>query len=150
MSNPLPIALADLTSIAEETWATVVNLPLEPGTAVPSGNVLISCVQIIFPNTTYVVAISAGPELAAKLAAGMLMMSPEEVGEQDRNDAFGEIANILGGGVKSRLPDVGSMSMPVVIAGTDVTVKPPKCVLALCACHSCSGAPLAISVYHQE
>ncbi|GDY12960.1 hypothetical protein LBMAG53_18380 [Planctomycetota bacterium] len=150
MSNPLPIALADLSTIADETWSTVINLPLEPGSAVPVGNVLISCVQIIYPTTTYVVAISAGPELAAKLAAGMLMMSPEEVGEQDRNDAFGEIANILGGGVKARLPEVGSMSMPVVISGTDVTVKHPKCVLALCACHTCAGSPLAISVYHQE
>lgn len=150
MTIATPIAADDLAAIAQETWSTVINLALDPGDAEPAGEVLVSCVQIMAAQGNYVVAITTSGNLAAQLAAGMLQMDAGDIGEQDRNDAFGEIANILGGGVKGKIPGASSMSMPVVVSGVGVTVSYPKCVLCLSSNFQCAGSALAISVYHQE
>ena len=55
----------------------------------------------------------------------MLGMECEEVGD-DLNDAIGEIANMLGGGVKQVLSKGGldvKLSIPTVISGEDYTVN---------------------------
>ncbi len=64
-------------------------------------------------------------EAAAKaVAANMLGLEPdEEVSEEDLADAVGEVANMVMGGVKSRMQDkIGSLeiSVPTVISGRNL------------------------------
>ena len=64
-------------------------------------------------------------ESAAKaVAANMLCLEPDEaVSDEDLADAVGEVANMVMGGVKSRLPDeIGSIeiSIPTVISGRNL------------------------------
>ena len=58
------------------------------------------------------VAIYAGRGV---LMAAFLMMEPEEVSEADLADVLGELANIIGGNVKSMLPDGCFISLPHVV-----------------------------------
>ncbi|MEV1289841.1 chemotaxis protein CheX [Micromonospora sp. NPDC049679] len=54
---------------------------------------------------------------AAKLAAGaFLAMEPDEVTEADLIDVLGELANIVGGNVKSMLPAGCFVSLPHVVS----------------------------------
>ena len=45
------------------------------------------------------------------------------VSHEDVVDAFGEIANVVGGNVKALLPELATLSLPEVVAGADVGVE---------------------------
>lgn len=54
---------------------------------------------------------------ADDLARALLQMAPSEVvGDDDLHDAFGEVANVVGGNVKSLLPTHGTLGLPHVAA----------------------------------
>lgn len=72
-----------------------------------------------------VISIHCPVVLALKITSSMLGMECEEV-DDDLNDAIGEIANMLGGGVKQVLSKGGldvKLSIPTVISGEDYTVN---------------------------
>lgn len=72
-----------------------------------------------------VISIHCPVSLALKITSSMLGMECDEVNE-DLNDAVGEIANMLGGGVKQVLSKGGldvKLSIPTVISGEDYTVN---------------------------
>jgi chemotaxis protein CheX len=72
-----------------------------------------------------VISIHCPVSLALKITSSMLGMECDEVSE-DLNDAIGEIANMLGGGVKQVLSKGGldvKLSIPTVISGEDYTVN---------------------------
>lgn len=55
------------------------------------------------------------PSTADLIARALLAGSPqEEVTEEDLRDAFGETVNVVGGNIKSLLPDQGRMTLPQV------------------------------------
>ncbi|GAA3290004.1 MULTISPECIES: chemotaxis protein CheX [Dactylosporangium] len=114
MTNPTE---DDLKVIAEQVWSSYLDLdgasPLMPFppekpvadvtasvsvTGAWRGHVLVSC-----------------SEAAAKhVAAALLGIEFEEVAEEDVADALGELANIIGGNVKSLLPEPCALSLPHV------------------------------------
>jgi len=72
-----------------------------------------------------VISIHCPVALALKITSNMLGMECDEVND-DLNDAIGEIANMLGGGVKQVLSKGGldvKLSVPTVISGEDYTVN---------------------------
>jgi len=73
-------------------------------------------------------AVCCGESCARTVAAGMLGMgSSEELSGSDVSDALGEIANMVLGAVKSRLPqEVASIevSIPSVVQGRDLRMGP--------------------------
>lgn len=54
----------------------------------------------------------------ALVRALLRMGAASVVTEEDLTDAFGEIANVVGGNLKSLLPAHADLSLPVVVAGT--------------------------------
>lgn len=50
-------------------------------------------------------------------AAAMLALPDEELDDQDVRDAVGELANIVGGNVKSLLPAPTTLSLPELVPG---------------------------------
>jgi chemotaxis protein CheX len=72
-----------------------------------------------------VISIHCPVSLALKITSNMLGVECDEVND-DLNDAIGEIANMLGGGVKQVLSKGGldvKLSIPTVISGEDYTVN---------------------------
>lgn len=54
-------------------------------------------------------------DTADDLARALLQMAPDEhVGPEDLQDAFGEVANVVGGNVKALLPTHGALGLPHV------------------------------------
>jgi chemotaxis protein CheX len=62
-----------------------------------------------------IVAASAGT--AREIAAEFLAMDAAEVDEADVTDALGELANMVGGSVKSLAPGPSALSLPLVVRG---------------------------------
>lgn len=62
-------------------------------------------------------AVATERTTADDLARALLQMTPDEtVGDDDLQDAFGEVANVVGGNVKALLPTQGSLGLPQVAA----------------------------------
>mgnify|MGYP001184926511 CR=1 FL=1 len=75
----------------------------------------------------------------------LLGMEPEEsVAGEDMQDAFGEIANVIGGNLKGLMPEGGTLTLPIVTSGPPGMPGTPawECQLAWRA------APIVISMWH--
>jgi chemotaxis protein CheX len=135
---------ATVLSIAEEAWIALVGedevlLPL-PGTMLH--DVLSSWVDIVGPWTGSVV-LTTGRQTAAELCRALLRdMAPELLDHEDVADAFGEIANVVGGNVKAALPGPSVLGLPEVGAAPAVRDPADVCRVDLLW----RGAPLSISV----
>ncbi|MEV7973424.1 chemotaxis protein CheX [Cellulomonas sp. NPDC089187] len=82
---------------------------------------------------------------AHDLARALLRMEPhEEVTPADLVDAFGEVANVVGGNIKALLPSQGSLTLPQVAA---VVPSAPDDAPAHALALDWRGQPLAVVVW---
>jgi hypothetical protein len=135
---------ATVQSIAEDAWTALVGeeeilLPI-PG-ELPA-DVVSSWVDVVGPWTGTVVLTTAR-DTAADLTRALLGdHAPAELEDEDIADAFGEIANVVGGNVKAALPGPSALSLPDV--GAAPAVRNPADVCRVDVLWR--GEPLSISV----
>ena len=126
---------ARIALVGEEE--VLVPLPGEPIT-----DPLSSWVDVVGPWTGSVV-LTTGRETAADLTRALLgEAAPAELEDEDVIDAFGEIANVVGGNVKAALPGPSALSLPDV--GTAPAVRNPADVCRVDVLWR--GRPVSISV----
>ncbi|WP_448626320.1 chemotaxis protein CheX [Geodermatophilus sp. URMC 64] len=130
-------------SIAEEAWIALVG---EDEVLVPvpeplPAEVLSSWVDVVGPWTGSVV-LTTGRQTAAELTRALLgEFAPELLEHEDVADAFGEIANVVGGNVKAALPGPSGLGLPEV--GDAPAVRNPADVVRIDVLWR--GQPVAIS-----
>jgi hypothetical protein len=133
-----------IQSIAEDAWTAMVGedeilVPLPGDLPV---DVVSSWVDVVGPWTGSVV-LTTGRETAAGLTRALLGEdAPAELEDEDVADAFGEIANVVGGNVKAALPGPSALSLPDV--GDAPAVRNPADVCRIDVLWR--GEPLSISV----
>ncbi len=131
-------------SIAQDAWIALVGedevlLPM-PG-ELPA-DALSSWVDVVGPWTGSVV-LTTGRQTAADLTRALLgETAPELLDYEDVADAFGEIANVVGGNVKAALPGPSGLSLPDVGSAPDVRNPADVCRVEVLW----RGQPLTISV----
>jgi len=138
----------ELLSIAEMVWASYLD---------PAGEHPLEVDPVPGPGVTDVVAnvaisgawdgrvlLSFSP-LAAKRAAGALLgvEEAEQVGDADVVDAVGELVNIIGGGVKSLMPQPTVLSLPAVSHGAFPELGGEVCRLT----GTWNGEPVSVAVH---
>jgi len=73
------------------------------------------------------IRIEVNTDFGRLITAGMLGMEPEEVeGTEEIYDVIGEMSNMIGGDLKSRLCDSGlpcELSIPSITSGKDFTIE---------------------------
>jgi hypothetical protein len=145
--RPLIPALMDeatVQAIAAEAWTALVGedeflVPL-PG-ELPA-DALSAWVDVVGPWTGAVV-LTTGARTATDLCRALLgEAAPEPLEDEDVADAFGEIANVVGGNVKAALPGPSRLGLPEV--GDGPAVGNPADVVRLDVLWR--GQPLVISV----
>jgi chemotaxis protein CheX len=98
-------------------WSTFIGTELERvDVQVPDSYVVCASIAISGPSSATVMFF-ADPPVARLGTSTVLGMGPEEVGDADIHDVFGEIVNIIGGNLKGVVSDeVGDwrLSLPVV------------------------------------
>jgi hypothetical protein len=135
---------ATVQSIAEDAWISLVGEEevLVPLSAPLSADLVSSWVDVVGPWTGSVV-LTTGRRTAEELTRALLRESTSAVLEdEDVVDAFGEIANVVGGSVKAALPGQSGLSLPSVGTGPEVRNPADVCRLELLW----RGEPIAISV----
>jgi chemotaxis protein CheX len=107
---------ATVESIAQDAWIALVGEEevLVPLPGEPVVDPLSSWVDVVGPWTGSVV-LTTGRRTAEELTRALLREhSPEVLEDEDVADAFGEIANVVGGNVKAALPGPSGLSLPDV------------------------------------
>ena len=118
-ARPLITSLIDratVEAIAGEAWFALVGEE-EPLVPVPGDlpeDAVSTWVDVVGPWTGSVV-LTAGHGTAVELTRALLAeAAPEVLEPEDVTDAFGEIANVVGGNVKAALPGPSTLSLPQV------------------------------------
>jgi chemotaxis protein CheX len=152
-SDAAVLAVDDVAGIAEAVWASFLGdievgiLDSEPPRI--TGEDIISAYVLVGGAWQGGVVLACGQHTAQRLASVMFAI-PGPVGEEDMGDAVGELANVLGGNVKSLLPQPSAISLPVVTSGADYAHEPPE---AREVCHldlNWSGDVLSLRVWTRD
>ncbi len=88
-------------------------------------------------------AVTTSTETAHALVRALLGLGEVPITDADLLDAYGEIANVVGGNVKALLPDQGTLGLPKVATSLPPTVDPLVLTLHL----AWRGDPLDIEVW---
>lgn len=70
------------------------------------------------------VVFACSEDVGRHIAAGLLMSEPGDINDEDLSDAMGEVANVIGGNVKSVMPGPSKLSLPVAIIGSASERRP--------------------------
>jgi chemotaxis protein CheX len=115
---PISVLLdpATVQSIADEVWPSLVGdgEAFVPVPVAPPAEVVSAWVDVVGPWTGSVV-LTCSPATARALTENVLMTRPPAVvDDEDVADALGELANVLGGNIKSVLPGESRLGLPRV------------------------------------
>lgn len=117
MSTPT-VSVADVLGIASDVWQALVGDAALPSGAPPQpmpADAVHAWVGIDGPWRGRV-QLLCGRSTAAQMAAAVLGGESEQVGAEDVDDVLGELANVVGGAVKSLLPGSAALGLPRVEA----------------------------------
>ncbi len=110
----------DIVSISENVLGTMMQFDVSGTNLVdlPEHDQVTGCVQIS-GEWTGAVLLRTTMDFATQAAANLLALPREEVQPEDRQDAMAELANMIGGNVKSILPGPSYLSLPSVAIGKE-------------------------------
>jgi chemotaxis protein CheX len=136
----------DVQALTAETCEAVLGLEVRPTTEAPPPDSACLRGRVTVTGAWQgAVTVACTPSFAQAAADRIFeapggRASPEEV-----RDALGELANIIGGGVKSLMPSPSRLSMPVVTEGQGWRdAEPARPVREVW--FDCSGEPLVVTV----
>jgi chemotaxis protein CheX len=139
----------------ETIWSTMLGLSAEAQPNAPAmldpirPNVYTCCIQIS-GKWEGAVTVECSNTLARRIAAIMFSSDPLEVNSEQVMDALGEMTNMVGGNIKSLLPEPSRLSMPSVTKGSDYifTVAGGRSLARLT--FQCDGKPFQVAVIERN
>jgi chemotaxis protein CheX len=135
-----------LHGIAVEIWSAYLGLDLSsPLTPIPNPGPLevVASISVTGAWDGHVV-VSASERAGIAIAAAMLALDLDDVTDADLLDAAGELVNVVGGNVKTLLPQPSLLSLPLTSRSGQVRYPGTQKICALYA--TWRGEPVAITV----
>lgn len=140
----------ELVRISEEIWSTVTGLPVVASTSADATalgtEVVTGCVDIV-GSWHGTVTVECDVVLARRAAAAMFGIEPDEVADEDLDDAVGELANVAGGNLKALVVGAGGLSLPRVARGADAHTVVPGGRVVERASFVCDGAAWVVTAF---
>lgn len=138
-----------IISLTEQVWESIIGLPLVAGVPAPGSDDLAvnSCVHIT-GGWEGTVLFRSTRDLARTITESMFGMEPDEASGEDIEDAIGEVANMIGGNVKSLVPGPSQLSLPVVVMGEQMVF--PRSEPCAYVTFDVAGQPFQVSVLRRS
>lgn len=119
------ISTNQIHSITENVFTTMLGCPVTLASDMADLEQhapITGCVQI--SGTWFgAVMVQTTQQLATHAASTMLAMEETDVQKIDRQDTMAEIANMVGGNIKSLVPSPSVLSLPTVTSGEDFDIR---------------------------
>ena len=118
------VSAAVLAQIVKSVFVTMMSLDVSPSETSwkPMGDRLTSFVQLT-GDWDGAVEIECSRLQACQFAGHILSMDPPESVDDDVRDVLGELANMIGGNLKSNFSSQVRLSMPSVMDGSDYDLR---------------------------
>ncbi|MEZ6137875.1 MAG: chemotaxis protein CheX [Pirellulaceae bacterium] len=115
----------DIVSITENVFSTMVGSGVEVASesvSLAEADPFTGCVHISGEWTGAVLVQTSG-DLARHAASSLLAMDEEALQLADCQDAIAELANMIGGNIKSLVPGPSALSLPTVTSGKEFDIR---------------------------
>jgi chemotaxis protein CheX len=110
----------DVVTVVEDVFRTMLELEVSQLERSASGMEGFVSAEVQFVGEWKgAVVLQCSPELAFDLTVRLMHVPKPNAIDQDVRDALGELANMVGGNLKSVLPPGVALSMPSVVVGSD-------------------------------
>jgi chemotaxis protein CheX len=90
-------------------------------------------------------------DFAQEMTCAMLGMERDEIeGDEEIHDVVGEVSNMIGGGVKSHLCDMGypcQLSIPSITSGSNFTIETRQWAWHECCCFQCAEHLAMVEIF---
>lgn len=140
-----------VVQITGDVWDSFLQLPLRTATATRPSNEHEAHAAVHISGTwNGSVTLSCSRELVRRAAGAMFQADPGELDEAEIRDAFGELANMVGGQVKSLLPEPSQLSLPAVSYGEAHAFAVPGAVVVTQVEMDCLDELLDVTVWRQN
>ncbi len=142
---------ATIEEIGQSIFATMLNMELfrVETPEVPPADTLLAGVQIAGEwMGSVVIGLTEGVARAA--TAAMLEMDPAEVTPNDEREVAAELANMVGGNLKSLLPGPSFLSLPTIISGRELGLRVHDAELLDDVTLMSEFGPLHVCLYGQK
>ena len=136
----------DIRALVAEIWQSVLGMDIDDSGPRADDSPSLSSLIHVHGAWEGTIVLHGTQALATAVAVSMFGMPADELSEDDIGDAFGEIANMLGGSVKAMVDGPASLSLPTVIGGTQYTLSVPGSTMLNESWFASAGQPLAVRV----
>jgi CheY-specific phosphatase CheX len=144
---------ADLQRIAGDIWAAMLGLELKPNHAIDHHHederVVTGTVQIT-GDWAGAVTVQVSDVLARRAAAIMFAMEDDEINDEEVADTVGELANMVGGNVKSTVVGTAALSLPSVTSGRDYRLSIPGSATRERLAMDCDGDLVVVTLLQRD
>lgn len=139
----------EIIEVTNVVWESMLGIELYPTDEEPApvvGPFLTGCVLI---NGAFEggVTLQFPKDTARHLAGLMFGMETDDVTDEEITDAIGELANMVGGNLKSLVAQPSKISLPSVTEGTDYRVTIPGTRVAHRCLFNCEGMTVVVSLH---
>jgi chemotaxis protein CheX len=124
--TPLLPSEEELAELVEEVWRSFLDDEIVVGpepAADPERTLMVAWVSITGEWTGHLQVLTT-PAGAEGIAAAMFQQEPDGIAPEEIADAFGEIANMVGGGVKGMVGVHTALSLPQVVLDARALISP--------------------------
>lgn len=149
----MQLADSDLSQIVSGVWDSVLGMEIQPvderDTLPQDDAVLSACIQIT-GAWDGAVTLLCPATVARQAAAVMFNAEADSISSDDMRDSLGELVNMVGGGVKSLLPETCSLSLPAVVEGDDYTLSIRGASPVQKATFACQGQSVWVTLLERD
>ena len=139
----------DVADVTVAVWESVLSMsPLSAPPVDATESPVSSSVHIV-GGWNGAVSLSTTEHLASVIASTMFELPLGDLSTEDVDDAIGEMANMIGGNVKSLLPGPSQLSMPAVTRG-GAAPHFPGAEIAERLDFDVAGEPFTVTVLQQD
>ena len=139
----------EICQVTENIWKSILDIDIQPDpqAVLPDEpqHLLTGCVQIS-GAWEGVVVVHCSAELARQVTARMFRLTPETVSDDDMKDVLGELANMIGGNIKTLLPGPSGLSLPTALEGLDYPPLVPGSRCLSQVAFVCQDQPLLVTL----
>ncbi len=136
----------ELKEIVEVVWMTMLELPVETGLSVEiDKNEYLTASVAISGAWQGSIHLKTTRDFLTRAASRVFMKNSEEIELQDRVDTVTELTNMIGGTIKSLLPETCDLSLPVLLTEHSAAAAADESGVNWVHFTS-DGSPLAIAI----